>query len=184
MQATIDAATLPAQVGAEWAPPCSGGSVSTTVCTIGHGTARFGTVAAVLGRYGVATIVDVRSQPHSRHAPDFSRGILEGLAATAGFGYRWMGDALGGRPTDPALLGPDGGADYDAIRRSPRFRAALVDLAALANEAGVVLLCAEEQPDHCHRSRLIAPALEEMGLRVVHLRHDGSFHSHQDPLGI
>jgi uncharacterized protein (DUF488 family) len=60
----------------------------------------------------------------------------------------------------------------------------LVDLAALAQGAGVVLLCAEEDPGHCHRSRVIAPALEDMGLQVVHLRHDGTAVPHQDSLGI
>jgi ATP-dependent DNA helicase RecQ len=155
-----------------------------TIHTIGHGRAGFADVAEVLEQHGMATIVDVRSQPFSRHAPEFSRRLLEELAAAAGLGYRWMGDVLGGRPDDPALLLPDGGPDYEAIRRSPGFRAALVHLAALAAEAGVVLLCAEERPEHCHRALLIAPALEEMGLRVVHLLHDGTALAHQPPLAI
>jgi len=155
-----------------------------TVYTIGHGRARFAEVAAVLQQHGVPTIVDVRSQPFSQHAPDFSRRALEGLAAASGIAYRWMGDALGGRPDDPALLLTDGTPDYEAMRRSPRFRAALTDLGALAAGAGVALLCAEEQPENCHRARLIAPALEEMGLRVVHLLHDGSASPHQESLGI
>ena len=155
-----------------------------TIYTIGHGRAGFAEMAAVLEQHGVPTIIDVRSQPVSRNAPEFSRRVLEGLAATAGLGYRWMGDALGGRPDDPDLLLADGGADYEAIRRSPRFRAALVHLAAMAAEAKVALLCAEERPEHCHRALLIAPALEEMGLRVIHLLHDGTALAHQEPLAI
>jgi ATP-dependent DNA helicase RecQ len=152
------------------------------IYTLGHGRAGFAEVAAVLEQHGVATIIDVRSHPISRHAPEFSRRVLEELAATAGFGYRWMGDSLGGRPDDPALLLADGRPDYEAIRRSPRFRAALVDLAAVATGAGVALLCAEERPEHCHRALLIAPALQEMGLRVIHLLHDGTALAHQQPL--
>ncbi len=161
-----------------------GGVVPTTVFTIGHGVADFAAMAQVLADHGVATIVDVRSHPHSRHAPEFARPVLEGLAAASGFGYRWMGEALGGRPTDPSLLSTDGTLDEAALRRSPRFQAALVDLAALAAGAPVVLLCAEEEPRHCHRARVIAPALEEMGLRVVHLLPDGTALPHQDSLGI
>jgi uncharacterized protein (DUF488 family) len=156
----------------------------TTVYTIGHGRAAFVAVAEVLAGHGVATLVDVRSHPYSRHAPEFSRPVLEGLAATSGFGYRWMGDALGGRPDDPGLVAADGVLDEAALRRSPRFRAGLTDLAALAVGGAVALLCAEEDPGHCHRSRVIAPALEEMGLQVVHLRHDGTAVPHQDSLGI
>jgi len=155
-----------------------------TIYTIGHGRAGFAEVAAVLEQHGVATIIDVRSHPVSRHAPEFSRRVLEELAATAGFGYRWMGDSLGGRPDDPALLLADGTPDCEAIRRSPRFRAALVDLAAVAAGAGVALLCAEERPEHCHRALLMAPALQEMGLRVIHLLHDGTALAHQQPLAI
>lgn len=156
----------------------------TTIHTIGHGRAAFAAVAEVLARHGVATIVDVRSHPYSRHAPEFSHPVLEGLAAASGLGYQWRGDALGGRPTDPSLLRADGTLDEAAVRLSPRFRAALADLAVLAAGAGVALLCSEEQPEHCHRSRVIAPALEEIGLQVVHLLHDGSALPHQDPLGI
>jgi len=155
-----------------------------TIYTIGHGRAGFAEVAAVLERHGVPTIIDVRSQPVSRHAPEFSRRVLEELAAAAGLGYRWMGDVLGGRPDDPALCLPDGRPDYEAIRLSPGFRAALVHLAAISAEASVALLCAEERPEQCHRALLIAPALEEMGLRVVHLLHDGTALAHQPPLSI
>lgn len=156
----------------------------TTVYTIGHGRAPFAAVAGVLAGHGVATLIDVRSHPYSRHAPEFSRPVLEGLAATSGFGYRWMGDALGGKPDDPTLADAGGALDEAALRRSPRFRAGLTDLAALAVGGAVALLCAEEDPGHCHRSRVIAPALEEMGLQVVHLRHDGTAIPHQDSLGI
>ncbi len=54
----------------------------------------------------------------------------------------------------------------------------------MAAEANIALLCAEERPEHCHRARLIAPALEERGLHVVHLLHDGSALAHQEPLAI
>lgn len=161
-----------------------GGPAPVIIHTIGHGRAGFADLATVLERHGVATIIDVRSRPFSRHAPEFSRGVVEEMAAAAGFGYRWMGDALGGRPDDPALQLPDGSPDDAAIRRSPRFQAALVHLAAVAAGAGVALLCAEERPEHCHRSRLIAPALEEQGLRVVHLLHDGTALPHQPPLAL
>ena len=72
------------------------------VWTIGHGDKDFDAVAAELSKHGVQTIVDVRSQPYSRHAPDFTKATLEEEAATAGFGYRWLGDKLGGRPQPEA----------------------------------------------------------------------------------
>jgi uncharacterized protein (DUF488 family) len=142
--------------------------------TIGHGTARFGDLRRILEHHGVATIVDVRSEPWSSRAPDFTKRRLEGLCATVGFGYRWLGDGLGGRPRDPALCRPDGSPDYDGIASSPGFVGSLYLLEQLAAGGGVALLCAEADPAHCHRSALIAPALAARGHEVMHLLHDGN----------
>jgi uncharacterized protein (DUF488 family) len=155
-----------------------------TIATIGHGRAGFATLEAVLERHGIVMIVDVRSEPYSRHAPDFTRARLETLCAAAGIGYRWMGRHLGGRPADPALLDAEGRPDAERVAADPAFRAALDTVAALAGSAGIVLLCAEEDPGGCHRSGLLAPALEASGHRVVHLRHDGTAFPHQDRLDL
>lgn len=152
--------------------------------TVGHGTSGFADVAELLERHGVATIVDVRSEPWSRRAPDFSRRRLEGLAAAAGFGYRWLGDALGGRPTNPALIGPDGTPDPAAMTGSQAFGDALAVLEQLASGASVVLLCAEALPAGCHRATLLAPALAARGHDVAHLLPDGSAEPHHPSLGI
>ena len=152
--------------------------------TIGHGVAAFSELSPLLERHAVATIVDVRSEPWSRRAPDFSRRRLESLASAAGFGYRWLGDALGGRPADPALLAEDGAPDPAAMGSSPAFLGALDVLEELAAGAATVLLCSEADPRHCHRSTLLAPALAERGHEVVHLLHDGSVRAHHPRLGI
>ena len=39
------------------------------IYTIGHGRSGFAEVAAVLEQHGVATIIDVRSQPFSQPRP-------------------------------------------------------------------------------------------------------------------
>jgi uncharacterized protein (DUF488 family) len=146
------------------------------VCTIGHGDRAFGAIEALLARHGCQTIIDVRSQPYSRHAPDFTKRELMAAATVAGLGYRWMGDRLGGRPDDPAPT------DWDAIAASPGFQGALDEVAELARGGRVVLLCAELSPEHCHRAGLIAPRLELMGFRVAHILADGSLHAHQPGL--
>jgi uncharacterized protein (DUF488 family) len=154
------------------------------IFTVGHGAADFATVSRILEAHGVATIADVRSQPWSRRAPDFNRRRLEALAAGAGFGYRWLGDALGGRPTDPALLDAGGAPDPAAMRAAPAFRAGLAVIEELSGGGGVVLLCAEADPAHCHRATLLAPPLVERGTEVIHLLHDGTARPHQPTLSL
>lgn len=130
------------------------------VFTIGHGSLAFAELVPLLVTHHVATIIDVRSTPYSRFAPDFAKGRLEGLAAMHGFGYRWLGDRLGGLNGGP--------------EERPGFDAALREVMILAQDAPVVLLCAEVQPDWCHRATVLAPRLEQLGATVRHILPDGS----------
>ena len=54
------------------------------------------------------------------------------------------------------------------------FRSGLVKLEELMPFNRVALLCAEEDPSRCHRRHLIAPALHDRGVQIVHIRRDGS----------
>lgn len=138
------------------------------IWTIGHAARDFDDVAADLNRLGVQTIIDVRSQPHSTWAPDFTKDDLEEFAASAGFGYRWLGRTLGGRPPpEPA-----------------RLEAGLEELLGLAASSRVVLLCAEGEPAHCHRDTILAPALAARGCDIVHILPDGTTTPYQDRLAL
>jgi len=108
-------------------------------------------------------IVDVRSEPDDPQAPEFNRRRLEDLAAASGIGYRWMGASLGrGSESDMA----------DGIE----------DLIALASVSSTVILGREPEPNRCHRSTDIAPALQARNLDVVHILSDGSTRRHESPL--
>ena len=72
--------------------------------TIGHSNHPIDRFVALLKGAGVTAIADVRSQPFSRRSPWFSAGRLRERLETEGIAYVPMGDALGGRPRDPALF--------------------------------------------------------------------------------
>ncbi len=135
-----------------------------SVFTIGHGEAPFAEVERLLRIHHVAMLIDVRSASH--FSGDFTKGTLTDLCAAAALGYRWMGDRLG----DPEI--------------SRGFDAGLADVVALNARTPVALLCEERDPDHCHRSTVIAPALEDRGVDVYHILSDGSARRHQPTLGI
>jgi uncharacterized protein (DUF488 family) len=155
-----------------------------TIHTIGHGAGAFSDLEQRLGAHHVQTIVDVRSIPYSKHAPDFQKARIAAIAAATGFGYRWLGDRLGGRPDDPSLLTADGEPDYDKIAAAPAFNAGLDEVEALARTSRVALLCSELDPSGCHRMTLLAPALEARGYHIAHILGDGSSRAHQPGLGI
>lgn len=154
------------------------------IYTIGHGNESFEHLATRLGPHMVQTIVDIRSVPYSRHAPEFAQRELRAIAAERGFGYRWLGDRFGGRPAHPSVSDADGNLDHAALARSPDFAAALAELDGLTAVSTVTLLCSEISPETCRRMLWVAPVLEARGYRVMHILGDGSIIPHQPTLGL
>ena len=146
--------------------------------TVGHSNYPLERFLALLKEAQVETIVDVRSKPFSRRFPWFSQTPLAERLREAGIAYLWRGEALGGRPADPALM-HDSVADYEAIAQAQAFQAALTHLIADARKnTQSCLMCAEREPLDCHRCLLIARALAARGLGVGHILADGTIEPH------
>jgi uncharacterized protein (DUF488 family) len=141
--------------------------------TVGHSNLATEQFMGLLRGAGVNAIADVRSVPYSRRFPWFSQRPLAERLKGSGIAYLPMGEALGGRPADPALY-RDGVADYAAIAASDTFRAGLDAAVAQARGRRLCLMCAEREPLDCHRCLLIARALAERGVSVGHILADGS----------
>jgi len=142
--------------------------------TIGHSNHQVDSLIRLLKSAGITAVVDVRSSPYSQHNPQFNRDLLRKALAAEGVKYYFFGDSLGGKPSDPRLQNDAGEPDYAAIAQSSAFRAGLDSLLELAKTETVTVLCAEEDPDHCHRKRLIADQLTLSGrAEVRHIRRDG-----------
>jgi uncharacterized protein (DUF488 family) len=142
--------------------------------TVGHSDHTTATFVDLLRDHGIALVVDVRSQPYSRWAPQFNRGTLARDLEDAGIAYRFMGDALGGRPTDQALYDPGHESpDYQRVEQTPAYQAGIDQLLELARTQRVALMCGEGDHRHCHRHLLITQTLLGRGVRVRHIQPDG-----------
>jgi uncharacterized protein (DUF488 family) len=145
--------------------------------TIGHSNRPAERFLAMLGDAGVNAVIDVRSVPASRRFPWFSGKALSERLARESIAYVALGDALGGRPRDPALY-CDGVADYEAMAAQPEFRAGLDRVVDGTQRFRLCLMCAEREPLDCHRCLLVGRALAERGLAIGHILHDGSIEPH------
>lgn len=126
-----------------------------TVATIGHSVKPINVFLATLKKHQVEVLVDVRTSPHSRYCPHFSKNALQDTLAKADIKYLYRGKNLGGR-------GVNVGWDE-----------AIEELICLAeDEKRVVVLCSEGDYQKCHRYTTITPALEERGIRVVHIQYE------------
>jgi len=122
----------------------------------------------------------VRSRPGSFRFPQFNREPLMAQLANAKIIYQFFGDQFGGRPLDPRYYRQDGLVDYAARRKAPDFQQGLERLLGFAQKAPIVLMCAEEDPLHCHRFLLICPALVQRAVAPVHIRRGGGHESQDD----
>lgn len=144
------------------------------VWTVGHGARPLDAFLALLRWAGIGVLVDVRRFPGSRRQPQFGREALAAGLASAGIGYEWQGEALGGRRSRSARtrhvsLRRAAFAGYADHMDSAGFRTAIGALLQRARAGErIAVMCAETVWWHCHRM-LIADALVMRGATVTHL---------------
>jgi len=152
------------------------------IFTIGHSTHSLDELLELLMRYEIEEVVDIRSHPGSRHHPHFNRPVLQKAVETAGMEYRWAGEYLGGRPRGQKETEGWSEGDVEHALRKDRFRQGLERLVELATLKRTAILCAEEDPSHCHRSFLVARGLGEWpNVTVLHIRGDGRVEKQREP---
>ena len=143
------------------------------VFTIGHSDHTLEGFVALLEKRRVTAVADVRSVPYSRFVRHFSRKPLAAALAARGIDYVFLGRELGGRPDDRACY-ERGRVVYDRVAGTESFRDGIRRVVRGSGEHRVALMCAEREPLDCHRTLLVAPALEQAGTEVVHILADGT----------
>lgn len=143
-----------------------------TIVTLGCTQRSFDDLLALLRQSGAQIVADVRSNPNSRQAPEFSQKNLAERLPKLGITYHHLKE-LGGREREPLERSPNGGLakpwqGYADYMLSEEFERSLRRLLALAAIGPVALLGAESDPQQCHR-RLLADVLTARGLAVTHL---------------
>jgi uncharacterized protein (DUF488 family) len=144
-----------------------------TIYTIGHSNIAIERFIDLLRLHLVQVLVDTRSQPYSRYAPQFNRESLKTSLEQAGIAYLYLGDKLGGRPTDARYYLPDGAVDYDQLAKAPFYREGIERLECAAEGHSLAIMCSEADYKACHRYKLITRSLVNEGVEVQHILHSG-----------
>jgi hypothetical protein len=145
--------------------------------TIGHSNHTIEDFIALLKRYGVTCIADVRSAPYSRHSPQFNRESLALVLQNANIEYMYLGKELGARRVDGYSHDTDR-LSFEQIAKTGEFKTGLQRLIAATSEHRVALMCAEKEPLECHRSILICRHLKGHNLCIRHILQDGNVEDH------
>ena len=145
------------------------------VFTIGYGGRETDEFIAILNDYQIDTVVDVRSQPYSRYAPDFCKERLSAILNRSGIEYQFMGNSLGGRPNDS-----------QCYTYSPQRKKKLLDAnkcetrefyqqgisqlkRAVSTGRRIVIMCSELEPHECHRGYVLGKTLDGDEIAVNHI---------------
>jgi uncharacterized protein (DUF488 family) len=132
--------------------------------TIGHGRHSFVDFLALLNKYEIKFLCDVRSVARSRW-PQFNGGVLRELLNENGIGYEHLPETGGKTKPKPE----------DLARGIDR-------IVEIASELTTAIMCSESKPlsDHkqpranCHRVGMLAPMLRARGIdRIIHILPDG-----------
>ncbi|HEX9926968.1 MAG TPA: DUF488 domain-containing protein [Pyrinomonadaceae bacterium] len=133
---------------------------SITVYTIGHGRHAFADFLALLQKYEIAFLCDVRSAARSRWV-QFNGAVLAEELRKNGIGYEHLPETGGKTIAKPEDLA--GGIER------------ILELAA---DVKTAIMCSESQPltnhkqprANCHRVGLLSPLLKAKGAtRIVHI---------------
>lgn len=151
------------------------------IYTIGHSNHEPDEFLRLLRVVKVDVLVDVRSNPNSSWADFAKKDNLTNLLKSSGIRYVYMGDMLGGYPSEEECYDPrTGKADYALIREREPFKRGIARLLNGSRRYTICIMCAEENPAHCHRSLLVANALSQRGANILHIRGDGHIQTDEE----
>ncbi|MBR1800892.1 MAG: DUF488 domain-containing protein [Bacteroidaceae bacterium] len=147
--------------------------------TIGHSTHTQERFLELLREHGIDCLVDVRSVPMSRYAPQFDLREFSAFLHAHSVQYLFFGEEFGARQTD--CLNEDGQVDFGRVTQGNRFKVGVQRLDDLMQaDCNVVLMCSEADPLKCHRFALLARYFHELGLDVKHILSGGNIALHHE----
>ncbi|GIK63735.1 MAG: hypothetical protein BroJett018_15290 [Chloroflexota bacterium] len=172
-----------------------------TLYTIGHSNHTSEEFLTLLQTYHITVLVDVRSAPYSKFAPQFNKSELQAFLEQRGIQYRYAGEYLGGRPKEAELYKDDElpdedttraeflkKVDYKAMMCHEKYLKGVTHLLTIVRQAtelggNVTIMCSEGNPLECHRHHLIARSLVDPKLKIIdnevdivvnHIERDGN----------
>lgn len=158
--------------------------MSKTIYTIGYAGFSREAFIAVLKKYSITVLIDVRSSPFSAFHPEYNKDVLETILHSNGIYYRNYAKEFGARQNDTKLYSSSGCLDFEKVTETTDFQNGLRKLCYSMEQGYVpVLMCAEIKPIDCHRSILVSKAFHECGCNVVHILPHNKTCSQNDIVG-
>lgn len=139
--------------------------------TVGHSNQSLEEFLSLLQHHEINCVVDVRSVPASKYAPQFNEDSLKVFLKLHGIKYLPFGDEFGARRTD--CLDEDGQVNFELAVTTPLFQQGAERLMnGLKRGFIIALMCSEADPLECHRFSLVSRYFHNQGIEVFHILKD------------
>lgn len=139
--------------------------------TVGHSNQTLEEFLSLLQCHEVNCVVDVRSVPASKYAPQFNEESLKSFLKLHDIQYLAFGDEFGARRTD--CINNEGQVDFEVAVTTPLFQQGAKRLMkGLEKGFCIALMCSEADPLECHRFSLVSKYFHNQGIEVLHILKD------------
>lgn len=147
--------------------------------TVGHSNQSLEEFLSLLQHHEINCVVDVRSVPASKYAPQFNEDSLKVFLKLHGIKYLPFGDEFGARRTD--CLDEDGQVNFELAVTTPLFQQGAERLMnGLKRGFIIALMCSEADPLECHRFSLVSRYFHNQGIEVFHILKDAELTSQSE----
>lgn len=145
-----------------------------TVYTIGYEGLNIDEFLSLLVGHDIETVVDIRELPLSRK-PSFSKNSLAHVLNLSGFDYIHIADLGCPKPVRNKYREDGNWAHYTSgfLKHLKSQKAAISELAELAQSSSCALMCFEADFNFCHRSMVANAVKNSCGASVSHIQIDG-----------
>ncbi len=149
--------------------------------TIGHSQHTQDKFVALLKKYNINYVLDVRSTPYSKYAEQFNKENIFLLLEKVGIQYSFMGKFFGARPTESFLYSAEGYLDFEKVAQSERFNKGMQSvILGLERDNRIALMCTEKDPIDCHRAIMVSRAFDKNGIKVSHILSNGTVQTQKE----
>lgn len=148
-----------------------------TIFTIGYSVLEINEFIEILKKFKIDVLADVRSQPFSRHKPEYNKHSLSKFLNKENIKYIFLGEECGARISNLECY-INGKANYSLIANTDSFKNCLNRIKKGMKKYNICLMCAEKDPINCHRTILICRNLRFNNFDIKHIIAKGNIEDH------
>jgi uncharacterized protein (DUF488 family) len=151
-----------------------------TIFTIGYYGYKREDFIDELKRRNINVLIDVRSQPYSKYRSEYNKESINELLKSQSIIYRNLAIEFGAWQTNRKYY-TDGKLDFEKFAASEVFSQSIEKIKRASSLGYIIaLMCAEKEPEKCHRAILVARTLRDNGFEIRHILPGQSDYTQED----